>query len=428
MPGYSLSRPSSWMLPFLLAAFLLCTAPSWPSLFNATTRWGFLALGFVWVLSQRRLGVVFGDGLRLATALLLLWPLATVFWSQDASLSLTKGALFAATACTMFALGAMWSLKRPELEVSNVLLPFFITYLLLLTVAGLPTGVAMGYKSLYEGAGNPNLTGIAAAISLPLVLWHIFRKPTSRPWLWWGAAAFIAYIFLATLARGSIMVAGITAFGCLIGLGTRRNVIWLVSVLMIISLPLLMPPKLLSAVESYLYESVYMKGALSNPNVADYALASREVPMQEQLRAAKAGGVLGGGYGVQIEVGHFIYINDRPIGFAPGTYKREKANSALAILEEQGWVGLIITIFWLLAFFRRCIAWYRRIPPGNGRLQMGILTAFMFGMMLNSLVEAWWVSPGALETLVFWSMAGVTYGLGSRYAAAAAEARMDQTG
>lgn len=415
MLNYKLVQPATWLLPFLLAAFLLCTSPSWTSIFNETTRWGFLLLGLVWALLRRHLWLIFRSRIGYVTAFLLLWPIATVAWSEMPSLSLIKSLGFLATTCTMFALGMMWAWMRPTQRIMHVFLPFFAVFILLIVVSGMPTGLATGYSDLYEGAGNPNFVGIASTICLPLVLWHLFKPSTSWRWLWWAAAGFLAYMELSVLSRSSLMASGVIIVACLIGIGAKRIAVWSgVSLIMLMTL-LLFSPNLSSAVNNYIYESIIMKGALSIEGLDKNAFASRTLPFEEQLRAAEAGGILGGGYGVQLEVGHYEVINDFFIQSSPGSYKREKASTALAILEEQGWLGLIITAVWLWSFFWFVIRQYRAAPQGTERLQMGIYIALLIGLVLVSMFEAWWVSPGSLESLVFWAVAGLTYGLGRRY-------------
>jgi len=412
---YKLDQPATWLLPFLLAAILLCTSPALPAIFNATTRWGFLLIGLAWVFSRGQMGLIFRGRLGYATTLLLLWPLMTVVWSETPSLSLVKAAGFLIVACTMFALGVMWAWMRPIQQTMDAFLPFIIVFILLVAISGVPTQVGTGYGGIYEGAGNPNFTGIATAISLPLVFWQLFKSPASRRWFWWAVLGFLAFMLLATLSRSAMLVVGFTGLGCLIGMGAQRSTIWIFACLLIAIVPLMLSPKLSAGLEAYVYQSLIMKGALSNEKVKDLAYASRLVPLEEQLRAARAGGIFGGGYGAQLEVGHFIYINDIAIEIAPGTYTREKTNTPLAIMEEQGWVGLLITVGWLWVLFRSLLRQFKRAPHGNGRLQMGVLIAFLGGMMVNSLFEAWWVSPGSMEALVFWAVAGLTYGIGRRY-------------
>lgn len=415
MQSYSLNRPSTWILPFLLAAFLLCTSPWLSSVFNATTRWAFLALAMLLAFSHRQMWLLLKGRLAFASACLIFWPMLTIVWSASPSLSLVKSLGFLIVACSMFACGAMWARMRPTQQAMDALFLFFIVFAVLIVVAGIPAHVASGYDDIYEGAGNPNFTGIATAICMPLVLWHLFKQPAVNRWFWWAALGFLAYMLLAVLSRGAIMLSGLTALGCMVGMGVRRRTIWIFSGLLLLMVPLMLSPKLASGLEAYIYQSIIMKGVLSNSNVEDSVFASRDVGFHEQMRAAKAGGMLGGGYGEQIEVGHYIYINDIPIKIPPGTYKREKGNAVLAIAEEQGWIGVLITITWLWVFFSCLIRQYRRVPDNNARLQMGMLIAFLIGMIILSLVEAWWVSPGSMEALVFWSMAGLAYGLGSRY-------------
>jgi len=309
----------------------------------------------------------------------------------------------------------IWVQKNNLVNILNVFIPFIAVFVLLVLSGGLPTGLAVGYSSIYSGISNPNATGIAAAIATPLILWKLFSVPlVAKRWLWWGLLLFVVYMLLATLSRTAIMVAGITGMGCLLGMGARRIVRYFFSLLLIVLVLCAIFPKVPTSVAFYIYHSIVMKGALENAELNDSFFASRDIPFQEQLRAAKAGGFLGAGYGAQIEVGHFIYINDIQIEIAAGTYKREKGNSAMAIMEEQGMVGLIITFFWLCTFFYSLFKFFGRASLRSERLLLGILTAFLFAMILASMFEAWWVSPGSFESFIFWAVAGIAYGVGAQ--------------
>lgn len=416
MLDYRLNRPATWMLPLLFVAFFLCAAPSFSFLFNGTTRWGFLLIGMLWVVSRNQWGMIFKTPLALTTMLLFIWPFLTLIWSIDQGLTLVKAIGFIVISCTMFALGAAWAWRQGE-HALDLLFPFMGAFFVILLAAGIPTEISSGYDTLYEGAGNPNLTGIAAAFCVPLVLYRMFVHGGSHRLLWWLILLALIYVLLAALSRNAMLVAGITGFGCLIGMGAKRKTILMtltaLSAPVVIIIALLLP-QLISNASNFVYGAIIMKGALEKAHLEDSPLASRAIPFLEQARAAKEGGILGGGYGVQIEVGHYAIINDVPVYFKPGSYKREKGNSAMAIMEEQGLVGLAITAFWFIALFRVLIRQYRRAPPGNPRLLLGIMTAFLFAMLIHSMFEAWWVSPGSLEALVFWAMAGLTYGFGQR--------------
>jgi|GEM_PF-3583622 len=218
MLDYRLSQPSTWMLPLLFVALFLCVSPSLSFLFNGTTRWGFLVIGMLWVVSRNQWGMIFRSPLALVTILLFAWPILTVTWSLNTGLSLVKVTGFVAVSCTMFALGAAWAWNRGEQSL-NLLVPFMVVYFLILLTAGIPTEVASGYGQLYEGAGNPNLTGIAAAFCVPLVLYRMFVHGGSHRLIWWMILLALIYVLLAALSRNAMLVAGITGFGCLIGMG-----------------------------------------------------------------------------------------------------------------------------------------------------------------------------------------------------------------
>ena len=115
----------------------------------------------------------------------------------------------------------------------------------------------------------------------------------------------------------------------------------------------------------------------------------------------------GGGYGVTIGDTNFKG------GLTAIGYGREKGNTQLAIVEETGIIGLLIYLYLLYVLFKRLISEQSKLPRCGTKVLLGIVTGTLFGLIMQSVFEAWWVAPGAPESLYFWTLAGVAQGIAS---------------
>jgi O-antigen ligase len=137
-------------------------------------------------------------------------------------------------------------------------------------------------------------------------------------------------------------------------------------------------------------------------------LYTREEVWQVSYDQAKKGGWLGGGYGVTI--GETVNANFQG-GFTSVGYGREKGNSQLAIVEETGLVGLGIYLASLYLLFARLSKSVLRWPRSPEKMLLSIVVGTLFGMLVGSVFEAWWVAPSSPESVYFWTLAGVALGL-----------------
>ena len=136
-------------------------------------------------------------------------------------------------------------------------------------------------------------------------------------------------------------------------------------------------------------------------------LYTREEVWSKSFEQAKKGGWFGGGYGVTIG------DKDFKGGLTAVGYGREKGNSQLAINEETGLIGLGIYLLSLFVLFKRLIGEQLRLKCSRAGVLLGIVTGTLFGMIMQSVFEAWWVAPGSPESLYFWTLTGVALGITS---------------
>lgn len=120
-----------WLLPFLLAAVPACGTSLLPAVFNGTSRWAFLLLGFAWVLKHsQKFRFLRSTAIFKIIILLVSWCFITLLWSEIILLSFYKSLAFALVVLTMFSLGARWGKVVASQEILNCFGLFFILVLL----------------------------------------------------------------------------------------------------------------------------------------------------------------------------------------------------------------------------------------------------------------------------------------------------------
>jgi O-antigen ligase len=95
-------------------------------------------------------------------------------------------------------------------------------------------------------------------------------------------------------------------------------------------------------------------------------------------------------------------------------YGREKGNSQLAIVEETGLVGLAFYLVLVFALISRVYGGFAMAKNPRAKVALGLAFGAVVGMLFQSVFEAWWVAPGAPESVAFWALTGVSLGLCAR--------------
>lgn len=130
-------------------------------------------------------------------------------------------------------------------------------------------------------------------------------------------------------------------------------------------------------------------------------LFSRRDPWEESYNGALQGGWFGLGYGASYG----------DTGFSGGLtavgYGREKCNSQLAVIEETGIVGGVFYVILIFTIFAELLRGVKRAVEPEARMEIALITGLASGLLLQSMFEAWWTSPGSVESALFWSTVGV---------------------
>jgi hypothetical protein len=131
-------------------------------------------------------------------------------------------------------------------------------------------------------------------------------------------------------------------------------------------------------------------------------LHSREDVWRLSFDNAIKGGVFGAGFAVTIGDTDFKLASQK-------RYGREKGNSQLAILEETGAIGLLLSSMVIILFYIHSFFYYVRLR-GDDKVIMGLVLGSISGLLMESIVEAWWDSLGP-EVICFWMLVGVVFGM-----------------
>ena len=109
-------------------------------------------------------------------------------------------------------------------------------------------------------------------------------------------------------------------------------------------------------------------------------LATRTILWEPSYEAAKLGGVTGIGYGMSAPG---IYVDGKEdLSKSQENYYREKGNSALAITEETGFIGIVIV-------FSLFFVWFKKTFKDRQNISDLILLALTFGFIIQSNFEGW---------------------------------------
>ena len=360
----------------------------------------------------------FGRKARLNTTTVLVasayvvWCLLTSAWSEQPSLSLMKAiALGLALSASLWG-GYHWGSYQKASNALGHMWPYAAVSL----VAGLTGrgGSQIGSIEALAGATQgPNFLGFILATSAPVLLWQVrrhWRSGSRRVW-WIMVLAFCLLIVYQTASRSALLVVAAAFAGFLAGIGVRRIAVYAVGAVIGIGLVASMATQVRNAI----IQRSILKGATADRGV----FYSREAVWADSFAAAILGGWFGVGYGVSAGWSTpSAQITTSVVG-----YGREKGNSQMAMIEETGVIGLLLSFGLLTVVFRKILAGFREAQDREEKILLGIIGGTLVGLVVQSMLEAWWGAPGAPEFAVFWTLAGVGLAVARRNSAASVSLR-----
>jgi O-antigen ligase len=394
--------PRNFLFPLTTLAFVAIPVDYVNIVFTTTTRWIFLAILTLYLLSKGRFLAGFQSFFGVALLIYCAWCITTYSWSEVPQLSIEKAVAFSLVAVAFVCAGQDWVRERGSLKAIACLTPVAATALIAGIMGRVGGGVATKQHGVefYQGlTDNPNMLGSLFAMALPVLLWTAYNyrtKPQIR-WLWFALLALAVILLARTYSRAAILSAGMLGIGFCLSLKLSKTGF----VLVLIAVALLFVGAISSAVLDATYRDYILKGG----NQAQGIFFSREEVWRISYENAQQGGWFGAGYGVT--VGETAFQG----GATAVGYGREKGNTQLAIVEETGIVGLGLYFILLVALFVPLVRAHRREKNTDSKVMLGIVIGALAGLIVMSVFEAWWVAPGSAESAYFWSLAGLGRGL-----------------
>ena len=370
-------------------------------------RWLLLiVLAVILAVSNKKSQSIFRSPILLPLLFYLLWCIMTIVWSEFFTLSFMKVVALLLVTIVMIKAGQEWVFVNPNEHAMD--------YMLVLAVPSIIAGI-FGFDHpinripvegnvgfLYSGlAFSPNMFGSLMAMSSPFLLWRLYigwDKLYIR--LLWGLLLITDLVFLLLSAsRSSILMTMCIFSGFFLAQSLSRWVPLLMLSLVLSSFVYTIIPELGEQIaHRYIYKFATEEEGVFN---------SRRQPWDESYMGAVAGGLIGVGYGVSAGSDASLDLD----GLTAVGYGREKGNAQLAIIEETGLMGMAFYLVFLITLFRSLLNTYKRCCNNECRVMLGILSGTLVGMLIMSIFEAWWVAPGSVESVYFWTFVGLGVGL-----------------
>jgi O-antigen ligase len=394
--------PRNFLFPLTILAFVAIPVDYANIVFTTMTRWIFLVILTLYLLSKGRFLTGFQSLFGVALLVYCAWCITTYSWSEVPQLSIEKAVAFSLVAVAFVCAGQDWVRERGSIKAIACLTPVAAIALFAGIMGRVGGGVATKQQSieLYEGlTTNPNMLGSLIVMALPVLLWTAYNyrtKPQIR-WLWFALLALAVILLARTYSRAAILSAGMLGIGFCLSLKLSKTGFALV----LIAAALLFVGAISSAVLDTTYKAYILKGGTQEQGI----FFSRGEVWQLSYENAQQGGWFGAGYGVTVGEADFQG------GATAVGYGREKGNSQLAIVEETGIVGLGLYFILLFALFVPLVRAHLREKTADTKVMLGIVIGALAGLTVMSIFEAWWVAPGSAESAYFWSLAGVGLGL-----------------
>jgi len=400
-----MNRLIDWYYPFVLAALVLCGTKMFPPVFNPMTRWLFLLVALILAFSTRYGKTVWKTPVFASLIFYLVWCVSTILWSEFPELSAYKVIAAIGVFTGMFSLGYTWMMSRKRIKDALKSFYLFVPAVLLVAVSGKAgQGLMEQGRAYYAGlAGNPNYLGWMMAVSLPFLIFNAFDHKLSSAYRWFFIllTGVCGYYLLLSQSRAAMLLVFFVFMGLLISSGAVKRA-KMTSLALFLSLGVMI---LIPNISELIYYKYILKG-----NVVDIETSvemSRGKPFRDSYEAALKGGLMGAGYGISIGADTSGYRG----GITAVGYGREKGNSPLAVVEETGIIGFVLVCLIIWRLFAIALKAYSASTRRESRQLIGLFAGLLFGMLIHSNIEAWWVAPGSAESILFWGFAGMSYAL-----------------
>jgi cell division protein FtsW (lipid II flippase) len=376
---------------FVLAATRSIEQVKWVSFSSPAFFIYFLAVGFKEIKNKE---------LKLCLFIITsfgLWAMVTALWSPYPLDTFIRSIVFVLSSWSLIIAGYCW-VKNYNKNEFGFLIPLNIV-LLIVSVFSLMTklppdywaGYGYGLKSFW---GHQNILASLIIFTIP----GIFFLPMKVRRIKIIAALILSvlnvYILVLTHSRTSLSVLLLSIL-LFILLSKHFKVFWLIILIFSCLATCYFVNKDFHAIiHNYLFKT-------------EISFLDRKKPIiSATYEAAGHGGWKGLGYGVsdstvEINLKYNIHYHFEGVRLV-----REKGISIFALMEETGWVGLILFLISVgYLFYVAILAYWKTMD-----WKTALIICVLFGMCLHAQLEGWWLGVGSVQFPLFMGVAGVTIG------------------
>jgi len=326
-----------------------------------------------------------------------IWAMVTALWSPFPIESFVRGILCIVISWSLILGGYCW-VKNFSKKEFDFLIPMNIL-LLIVSVFSLMTKIPYDYWAGY-GFGlksfwfHQNMLASLIIFTIPGIFFIPLKDRRIRI-IVIGILSFLnVYILVLTHSRTSLAVLILSVF--LFPLLTKRFTLFGIVIL------------IFACITAFYFGNKDFQSTFHNYLFkTEVSLLDRKKPvLLATYEAAGHGGWKGLGYNV----------SDTNVISNPQLSKdyyhkgarliREKGVSIFALVEETGWVGLILFLVFVGYLFYLSIMTYWKTMNWTSALMICVLV----GMCLHSQFEGWWLNAGSTEFRLFMGVAGIAIG------------------
>jgi hypothetical protein len=326
-----------------------------------------------------------------------LWAMVTALWSPYPRVSFIRSIVFIVSSWGLIIGGFCWVRYFSKKEF-GFLIPFNILLLMVSVfslMAKIPydywAGYGYGLKSFFW---HQNTLASLIIFTIPGIFFLPLKDRRIRIIV--TSILFLLNVYILTLTHSRTSLAVLLLSVLLFTLLSRRFKVFGIVILIFtcVTTFYFANKDFHSILNSYLFKT-------------EVSFLDRKKPViSATYEAAGHGGWKGLGYGVsdntvisnlQVNM-HYHFDGVRLI--------REKGVSIFALVEETGWVGLILFLLFVGYLFYLSILTYLKTMDWTSALMICVL----LGICMHAQLEGWWLGVGSVQLPLFMGIAGVAVG------------------
>jgi cell division protein FtsW (lipid II flippase) len=326
-----------------------------------------------------------------------IWAMITAFWSPYPWNTFIRGFVFFVSSWGIIMAGFYWAKNFSKNEFGFLISLNIL--LLIVSVFSLATkipsdywvGYGFGLKSFWA---HQNTLGSLIILTIPGIFIMPLKDKKIRIMVTLILFVLNFYVLILTHSRTSFGVLLISIF-LFIFLTKRFRFLGIIMLLCsFLATFYFINKDFQSALNDYIFKT-------------EVSLLDRKnATISATYEAAGHGGWKGLGYGVSDNtVIENLQVN-LTYHFEGARLVREKTVSIYALVEETGWIGLTLFLFFVAYLFYLTILTYLKTKEWTSALVICVL----IGMCLHAQFEGWWLGIGSVQFPLFMGVAGIAIG------------------